>query len=381
MKIAIISSYGVYCGIARYTYHLVEALLKKGCEVMIFARYKEKGEYYEKDLKKLPVRMVRCWGGDNDNTKKIKKELLKYNPDIIHVQDICRIEKVYKDIHKLFPGKIVITLHSVGAPRATFHKVKKISDKTFVNRVKSYINHYIVHNELSKKYLIEKNKIDKENISVIDHGTLCCEKISQKEARKKLKLPKNKAIILTYGFFGLKKGIQEVISVLPNISKKIPNIYYIHVGRKRLGGKDKHYQTYQEIKKEIQKKGLKNMVKFIWKYCSEKEAQLYYRAADLIIIFYPKKDPLLHASGVAHQIISCQRPVIASKVSTFSEFPESSMYKIPHNLKSLEKAILKVLGDKNLQKKLAENALRYSKASSWKKTAEKHLIAFKKTIK
>ena len=177
MKIAIISSYGVYCGIARYTYHLAEGLIKEGHNVRIFARYREEREHYEKELKKLPLKVIRCW--KNENTEKIIKELLEYKPDIIHLQDICRIKKIYKKVHELFPGKIVVTFHSVAAPRVSFHAVTQISDKTFVNRVKPYIDHYIVHNKLSKKFLTKKNKIKKNKISVIDHGTLCCQKIPQ----------------------------------------------------------------------------------------------------------------------------------------------------------------------------------------------------------
>lgn len=382
MKIALISSYGVYCGIARYTYHLAEEFLKRRQDVRIFARYKGEKEVYERGLEKLPLKVVRCWlSEEGSSLQKLFKELLKFQPDIVHIQDIFRREEGIKKIHKLFPGRVIMTFHSVEAPKVLWYGIKKISDKEFVRRTKNYIDYFIVHNLLSKKKLIQESNIRENEISVVHHGTLGCRKIKKKDAREKIGLPKRATLILTYGFFSPRKGIEESIKIMPKLIKNIPTLNYIHVGRKRLFGKDKFLEAFKNLKTKIKNLSLKERVKFIWKYFSEKDVEIYLRAADLILLFYQEEYPLLHSSGIAHQVISSGRPIIATDITTFSEFPKNAMYKIPVKKSALLKAIIKILKDKKLQKKLIKNALHYSKATSWKNTAKRHLKLYSKITK
>lgn len=380
MKIALVSSYGVYCGIAHYTYHLTEELLKNKIEVRIFARYKEEEEIYTRGLKKLPLEVVRCWSSQrNTSLKKLYFSLKKFNPDVIHIQDIFRREEGIKKIYEIFSRKIIMTFHSIDAPKSVrFHKVLNIGDREFIERVKNCINHFIVHNELSKKSLIKNLKIEKERISVIDHGTLLPPNISKTKAREILKIPQDIILILTYGFFTPRKGLNEMVEIMPDLIKEIPNLYYFHVGRKRLKKIDKYFREYQTLNEKIRHSSFKKRTKIIWKYLPEKKIELYLIAADLIPLLYPNEAPLLHASGIAHQVIASGNPVIATDVNTFSEFPKNSLYKIPYNKEKLKEGIIKILRDKALQKELIKNALKYSQLTSWKNTAKRHIEAYKK---
>lgn len=384
MKIAIISSWEIYCGIARYTYNLANALSFQKQNVKIFGKYKEKEEKYiqKQSKQRLSFSSVRCWTNKlKDSPQKLFDELLKFQPDIIHIQDIFRRQDIIKKLQQLFPGKIVVTFHSISSPKMTFHGTKKTSsDDIFLKEAQNHINHLIVHNSLSKKDIMRKLKINEKKITVIHHGSFLLKKISKRKARKNLNIPQNINLILSYGFFTPRKGIIELSETIPSIAKKIPDIHYIHIGRKRLSGKDYYGKTFQQLKDKIKKFAMQNKIKFIWKYLSEKEITLYLQAADIIILFYQEEKPLLHASGIAHDVIGAGSPIIATDVTTFCEFPKSSMYKIPFDKKMLEKAVIKIIKNKNLQNKLIKNALAYAKTSSWKNTAIKHLKIYQKLI-
>lgn len=369
MKIAIVSSYGVYCGIARYVYFLAKNFLKLRQNVMIFSKTKSENEFYENDLKKIKLKNYRCWRKSSDTSlKKLVKTLSAFKPEIIHVQDIFRRVEGIKAIQQLFPGRIVITLHSVGTKK----------DQEFLRKTKNYINHFIVHNALSKKTLIRKSRIQENKISVIHHGSILHKQINKKEARSKINFPKKGVLILTYGFFGPEKGIKEVMEVIAKLIKKFPDLYYLHLGRTRL--KKIFPEASQKIKKMAQHPKFKGRVKLFWKFLSGKTLRIYLGAADLIVLFYPEKYPLLYSSGIAHQLVGARRPIIVTNVTNFSEFPVRTLHKIPYNKETLYREIQSLLEDKSLQRRLIIRSLDYAKKTSWFNTAKRHLKAYRKTL-
>jgi len=369
MKIAIVSSYGVYCGIARYVYFLAKNFLKLRQDVTICSKIKSENEFYENDLKKIKVRSSRCWRkSKNTSLKKLLETLSRFNPDIIHIQDIFRREGGVKTIQELFPGSIVITLHSIGTKK----------DQEFIRKTKNYINHFIVHNILSKKSLIRESRIQENKISVIHHGSTLHKQINKKKARSKINFPEEGVFILTYGFFSPDKGIKEVIEVVPNLIKKFPDLYYVHLGRTRL--KKIFLKESQEIKKMAQHPKFKGRVKLFWKFLSGETLRIYLGAADLIVLFYPEKYPLLYSSGIAHQLVGGRRPIIATNVTNFSEFPVETLHKIPYNKEILYREIQGLLRNKPLQRRLIIRSLDYAKKTSWFNTAKRHLEVYRKTL-
>ena len=404
MKIALISSWSVYCGIATYTYHLAEKLLKENQDVRIFARDIIRGATYNTTLKKLPLKVIRCWSRKKEEDfEKLIKEVKRYNPDVVHVQSniFDRIDG-FKKLRNAFSGRIVITLHDLALPNAA--QPWKV---VYTERVKNFVDHFIVHDRLTKTCLIHLYKVKEKKISVIEHGTLLCPKIGKRAAREKIGYPQNIKLILSYGFFAIHKGTAEIIQSLPLIEEKVPNIKYIHLGKKRIKEKTKGgkivLEYLQRCKKLVKKLNLQSQVKFIWQFSSEKEISYYLKAADVIVIYYDYPFSNLYASGIAHQAVAAGRPVITSDVSTFSEFPRNTLHKVPYalsyklgknnkiivikpfapreNVKNLADTIIKVLSDKRLQKKLVQNSLLYAEKTSWEKTAKRHIKTYRKFLK
>ncbi|MFH0987653.1 MAG: glycosyltransferase [Patescibacteria group bacterium] len=382
MKIALISSYATCCGVADYSFNLSEEFLKQKVKIKIFAKTRGEGESYDKDqFKKTSAMVERCWSNKkNYSLNKLYRALIKFKPDIIHFQDIFRREDGFKKIYQLFPGKIIVTFHSVNAPlRPT---INGSPDKEFVKRIKKYSDYFIVHNNLSKKALIKDSGINKKKIKVIDHGTkLCGKEINKIGARKKINLPKEAFFIITYGFYAPKKGVDKLIELMPCLIKKITNLYYFNIGRVRLKTHKLSIKSLNDLEKRIRTLKLQKRVKLLKRFLSEEEVRYYLRASDLIILFYPEEYPLIHASGVAHEVIACGRPVIASDITTFSEFPNKSMYKIKPSKEALRRAILKIFKDKKSQKKILIKAREYSLKTSWRNTTKKHLKFYKEVLK
>lgn len=217
-----------------------------------------------------------------------------------------------------------------------------------------------------KKKLQEIYDIPENKIIVIENGANpeLFRPIDQENAREKLKLEKNFKYIGFVGSFAPWQGLEFLIHASKLIQNEFSDVKFLIVGGE---GTEK-----DEIVKLVEKLNLKD--KFIFTgMVPYGEVPWYINASDVCIVY---KKPL--ESGYSplklYEYMACGKPVIASKVSGFEilEKGNAGILVEPENPELLAKAILKLLKDEDLIKKMGKNGRTYLiENNSWAAVAKR----------
>ncbi len=179
-----------------------------------------------------------------------------------------------------------------------------------------------------------------------------------------------KGILLTVGRLEKWKRIEDVLYVLPDITRKFP-IKYVVVGEGEM------LSHLKEISHSLD---LNEHVEFLGKK-SRKEVKEYMSMADVLIL------PSLY-EGMSHVILeamACKTPVIASNVCGNPELvtdKETGILVEPKSRKEIKNAIKRLLEDKKLGEVYAENALeKIKRENSWESHIEELFSIFEGVLK
>ncbi|MFP3945714.1 MAG: glycosyltransferase [Halobacteriota archaeon] len=365
MRIALVTPYGVKCGISTYSEHLARELSKEH-EVVIFAE-----DYIgnSQDEFKTDLKVVRCFNR-NYPDQRLLEALRFFNPHTIHIQHEYGIFKglteSLMEVASQFVGRTVITLHTV-----------KTGDKFDLQDCAQYS---IVHKISGKEHLVEKEEMNPDRIVVIPHGTLVLPQIPSKVAKLKLGLPLDRKIILSHAFLGRRKNIDKIIRAVADLKNELP-IYYVHVGEVHPHSSQKEGKAYlRECLNLIEELDVGSDVKIIPKFVPDKELAYYLNASDVIVTLENSILPNIAASGIMHTIVP-NKPVIASNVDNFDEFPRDAFYRLNPEGDLLHLALRDVLTNPELSNRLNESLLQYAEGTSWDRIAEEHVKLYHRCLR
>lgn len=187
--------------------------------------------------------------------------------------------------------------------------------------------------------------------------------------RKKYKLPSE--FILYLGTMQPRKNIPALIEAYAQLRKKIPEIKLV------IGGKKDGHNFDFGIDKKIKKYFLEKDVIFPG-YIDEKDKPALFRLS--CVFCFPS---LYEGFGVPIiEAMASGTPVIASNIPAHKEIAgESALFFNPESSKDLEEKLYQVCTDKTLQNSLKEKGEIQIQKFSWKKTAEKMLEIYHKTLR
>lgn len=365
MRIALIAPYGVKCGIATYSEHLAQELSTEH-EVVIFAE-----DYIgnSQDEFKTDLKVVSCFNRNHPDQRLIEA-LQSFNPHAVHIQHEYGVFKNLRDtlmeVAAQFEGRTIITLHTV-----------KTGNKFDLQDCAQY---FIVHKISGKEHLVEEEEINPDRIEVIPHGTLLVPQIPSKVARLKLGLPLDRKIILSHAFLGRRKNIDKIIKAVADLKNELP-IYYVHVGAVHPHSPQNEGKAYlHECLHLIEELGVGSEVQIIPKFIPDKELIYYLNASDVIVTLENSIFPNLAASGIMHTIAP-NKPVIASNVINFDEFPGDAFYRLNPEYDLLSLALREVLTNPELSDRLNESLLQYAEETSWDKVTQEHVKLYHRCLK
>lgn len=263
---------------------------------------------------------------------------------------------------KLLKKPIVITLRGT-IERLRFHPIIKKQIKWALKNATKII---AVSDSLKKR--ATELGIDSNKIAVIKNG-IDAKKfypINKLEARKKLSLPIDKKILLSVGGLVKRKGVHHVIDILPDIIKKIPNLYYVIVGGKTVEGdiSDLLRRRIKELKLEsyIMLAGPKPHNELIY----------WYNAADVFCLYSNKEG----CPNVILEALACGTRVVASKTGGSPEIIVSEDFGfLVDNKEQLKQALIKAFY-KNWD---TEKIALYGCQNTWDEVAKKVIKVFEKT--
>ncbi|MEM0481184.1 MAG: glycosyltransferase, partial [Candidatus Aenigmatarchaeota archaeon] len=180
-------------------------------------------------------------------------------------------------------------------------------------------------------------------------------------------------IILTIGFWRKNKNLPLLIEVFDEIKKVFKKLKLVVVGTSH-----PNFPGYLEKIKEK----YKNRKDIIFTgYLEDKELEKIIKKAALIVLPYTVSTG---SSGVVHIVSSFGKPIIMSMLPETEEMiKEEGFYIITvpvNNKEELKRAIIKVLKNKSLQKRIAEKNLKAAEKQSFSKLAEKYIKIYKSLI-
>ncbi|MFC2016509.1 glycosyltransferase [Chloroflexota bacterium] len=307
-----------------------------------------------------------------DNKKSLKKliELTnKYKPDIVHLvlwggKQILWFVNDYSDFLKKQKIPIIMTLHDVYPTESKSIKEQKM----YVDAWKK-ADMLVV---LTKKQLGELKKFyTKIPIDIIPHGIYHFQnknRVNKEQARKivskkmELKIKEGYNVILFFGYIREYKGLMYLIKAAPKILKLFPNTLFLAVGTIDMS------EGYNRYQREIDKLKLnKNFIIYPQYVNDQLLVESFYKSCDVIVFPYTR----LTISGALFSGIGMKRPAIISELGEFIKSLDKKglIYTTkPGDVKSLEKAVIKVLSNKKEANKKALKAYKVTKELyNWKK--------------
>ena len=364
LRIALISTYGVRCGIATYSSHLVEQL-SKNHEVTVFA------EDYQDNRQSgfhPDVKVLRCYNRKSPSDRLVR--CLKRNHfDIVHIQHeygiFSNMQRQLLNIAGNNPGTTFLTSHTVNSLDTQFD-LRRCADRI------------IVHNELGKRHLTQECGLRDDTVQVIPHGTLLLPPISKEVARLRLGLPPHDRIVLTHSFIERRKNLDIVMSAVAEFQGETPT-HYIHSGSLHPYANTEEHAYAESLKVLPEALGIGPLVHIIDRFIPDDELAYYLSATDIIVVLEKTSYPELRASGIMHTTVPGS-VIVASNISEFDEFPDDTVYKVEINKEALVNAMREIFSKPALAHSLANNLLRYAKVSSWENVAEHHIAAYQDAL-
>ena len=325
MKIGIVSTWGIRCGIATYSAFLAQALIDQGDEVLILAENEDVlPNSIDPNFPGKNISSIQCWSR-NKGFREKKEEgfnalevIEKMKFDILNIQHQFALFPSITELNglaetaKRYGALLYLTLHDVipyqsGPTEEYFRGLINLADKI------------IVHTPTCKNLLLSAWQCPPEKISLVYHGTKLVDVPTKVEARKKLKLAMDKQIVLSYGFVWESKGLEGILSAVAYLKNNgFPNLTYIHAG-----GPHPAF-PYPEYMKKLIKTAIRLKLTpgdfIITGFIDDDKLVQYFGACDVIVLNYARGSA--SASGAAHRSLSAGKPIIGSDDACICEIPK-----------------------------------------------------------
>jgi glycosyltransferase involved in cell wall biosynthesis len=157
--------------------------------------------------------------------------------------------------------------------------------------------------------------------------------VNKMEMRRTLGLPLNKKIIISVGALVERKGFHRIISVLPEIRKTNPEVFYVLIGGPSVEGDNE-----RELRKLASKLRVEDMT-FLAGPKLHEELHKWYSAADLFCLATSNEG----WPNVFLEAMACGLPVVTSRVGGNEEIIVSEDYGLFFELDCEERMIAVIL--------------------------------------
>lgn len=305
-RIAVIGNYlPRQCGIATFTTDLCEALAAAAPETNVFA---------------LPVNdtptgyayppRVRFELAENDlaSYRRAADFLNINNVDLVCVQHEYGIFGGPAGSHVLallreLRTPIVITLHTI-LRDPTVQQRKVMEELTHLS------DRLVVMSGMAAEFLQEIYDVPDEKIAIIYHGIPDIPFVDPNFYKDQFGVAGN-TVLLTFGLLSANKGIEHVITALPHILAKHPNVVYIVLGATHPHVKRHEGEIYRLMLQRLaQEQGVEKHVIFYDQFVSIEELVEFIGSADIYIT--PYLNPAQIVSGTLAYTVGAGKAVIST---------------------------------------------------------------------
>lgn len=234
----------------------------------------------------------------------------------------------------------------------------------------------VVMNRKAVDLLHQTFHIPVDNIVFIPHGTPEPEPGRREEWRKELHWSGRK-VLMTFGLLNRGKGVEFILSILPEIVKRVPNVLYAIVGQTHpevIKWEGERYR--EELKEQIRNNGLENHVVMIDRYMEEPDLVKHLTACDLYITPYPGLQQI--TSGTLAYAVGLGRPVLTTPYA----YAKDLLSDYPELLLDIQDAqawidrIVSLLSDDRLSEAWGQKIAQIGKTMHWPEIGKQHAALF-----
>jgi glycosyltransferase involved in cell wall biosynthesis len=359
VKVALVSTFPpAACGIGNYSQELVRAL-PSDVELTVLA---------EREGSATTPAVRRVWHRKSDWVSEISAAAVDANASVVHIQHeqgiLGQDDRLPRLVGLLRDRGIrsVVTLHSVYDTRGAraFHQ------RLACDRI-------IVHQQTGMASVLAAQGVPSERVEVIAHGTPALDLPDQAAARELLGLPKDKTIVLFFGFIHTGKKLHVALRAFERI--RVPNAYFVIAGHIR---EDNVFQRIYArwLRRQMRRGIAEHRIEFRSGFQPVEHKPAYYAAADLVVM--PHMQAYGSASGVMHEALSARRPIVCTRGKKFAEAVEAFATEIPEafppggDVGAWARALETMLTSPELRAKMSARLGGLAEATSWASSGERH---------
>lgn len=360
-------------GLGRYTQKLIENLEKLDTqnEYFIFLKEENFSDYKPKNKNFKKVLANFRWY-TLDEQFRFPRLLKKYKLDLVHFPHF--------NVPFFYRRRFVVTIHDLillhfptvrsTALNPILYWLKFMAYRIVIHSAIFRSENIISVSKFTKKDILENfKKIRSEKITVTYEA---CEDyciFNPKEEKDVLaKYGIIRPYILYVGNAYPHKNLERLVLAFFEVCKKKTELNLVFVG--------KEDYFYEELKRFINEAGIKN-IQFA-DYVPDYDLDTVFRKAELYVwasLYEGFGLPPLEAMAKGTPVVSSDHPCMKEVLG------ESVYYFNAEKVKEIASAIKKVLGDDDLKNNLIQKGFEQIKKYDWKKTAQKTLAIYEKTLK
>jgi len=200
---------------------------------------------------------------------------------------------------------------------------------------------------------------------VIEHGMPAIEPRGRRRLKRQLGV-EDRPIVSTFGLVDPRKGLEYVIEAMPEIVARHPRALYLVVGQTHPELQKRDGEVYRNsLIASAARLGLRDHVKFVNQYLTQREVVDYLLATDVYVT--PYLDPNQITSGTLAYALGAGKAIVSTPYLHAREvLSEGRGILVPfRDSEEVGLAVNKILGDPVLKQSLEQRAFAYGREMAW----------------
>jgi glycosyltransferase involved in cell wall biosynthesis len=349
-----ISTWGIKCGIATYSQHLVPRLRAEGVDVTVLGKAVPGAED--------EPGVVRCWGFEPSagDMQGVVQEATRRQLDVVVVQfqfGLYHRPALSRVLAELLDRGIavVMTMHSV---RDVVREGRTVASLDELGGVLSRIDRLLVHSVSDLNLLARGRRLD--NATFFPHGCEARPAVDAKELRRRIGLGDRPSVGM-FGFLLPNKGVVEALEAWPLVLARHPRAVLLLATA--LFDAPESADTLQRCRAAIERLRLQDSVVQITEFLPEEEAAVLLEACDLTL--FPYRHSAEGASGAVRLALAVHRPVLCTRQPIFEDLAGTVTFLEGEEPAALAEAVSRALGDPTWLEQAARRQERWVEATQW----------------
>ena len=370
-------------GLGRHVYHLATSLASEGVKVHVVTKdHPGEPEYEESE----GVHIYRVVNYPPDipqddwvpwtlqfNVALMEKSVALLNDlkniNVIHAHDwlVAHAAASLKHAYRI---PMVATVHATEYGRHQGHLPGPMNK--LIHQIEWWLTFESARTICCSQYMMEQItdifQLPSDKVEVIPNGidTNSFQKDVNINLFKRKYVPPGDKLVFFVGRLVYEKGVQTVIEAMPRIMNKIPNVTFV------VAGSGPHLN---QLKSLVETSGLQEKVRFTG-HIDFDDLCAFYRCADLTVV------PSLYEpfGMVVLESMAMDTPTIVADTGGLSEIvvhEETGLKFEPGDADSLADAMLRILSDDNLSRRLTSDAMAYmGEQFNWDRIARRTIEVY-----